>query len=509
MQRAGDEVFQQGNVMKRLFPFCILALSFACCNNSYGDQNRALLIGISQYSEINSLRYADADVRAFSQLLTDFGGYQQDDVDLLLNQQATKARIVEAINKIIRDSAKHPIDHFVLMFAGHGVPGQINGEETNAFLAPFDASTDANNFYSTGKEVVNETFISKAWLARQLSAINAKSIVIILDSCYSGTKDFGKLFLENMGYTAHSYGVGNSPQDVQVAKRNLVVQQSGTALPAVTKFSNREVAYIASSRDDQPSAEYDELGHGALSYCIFEYIRKVQRSTFDDEHKELTVGDVYSNITKLFHEVKVEGKTLDSVHQPILLSIPDAESVKNLEFVSVRGVEARKANVVEKGVLDIVTDPAGVEVSVDGVKRAEVTNTRLELTAGKHLVELYMPGTSYRYSFTADISPERPLVKTVAMRGSLEVASYWLKDGQKSPGPPLDVYVDGARKGQSQLRLDNLLAGAHVLEVHYQNVTKQRQIEIRPDSPLRVNYSLIRQAAPSVPQDKGVGNVVF
>ncbi|MBI4123339.1 MAG: caspase family protein, partial [Betaproteobacteria bacterium] len=48
-------------------------------------QSRALLIGISQYAEIDSLRYADADVKAFSEILTDFAGYRRSDVTVILN----------------------------------------------------------------------------------------------------------------------------------------------------------------------------------------------------------------------------------------------------------------------------------------------------------------------------------------------------------------------------------------------------------------------------------------
>jgi hypothetical protein len=41
-------------------------------------------------------------------------------------------------------------------------------------------------------------------------------------------------------------------------------------------------------------------------------------------------------------------------------------------------------------------------------------------------------------------------------------------------------------------------------------VRKSRRIEIRPDSPLTVNYSVIRQAAaPQRPRDRGAGNVTF
>jgi Caspase domain len=486
-----------------------LLLASLYCVPSFGAQNRALLIGISQYTELNSLRYADADVLAFSQLLTDFGGYNKSDVDMLLNQQATKAQIVAAVNKIITESQKKPIDQFVLMFAGHGVPGQLNNKNTSIFLAPSDASTNANNFYSTGDEVVNETFISKAWLARQLSAINAKSILIILDSCYSGTRDFGKLFLENEGYSVESFGTEGAHNGVAVVQRNLAVSrnrgisQGGNAVAS-------QVAYFASSRDDQPSAEYDELQHGALSYSIFQYIRSVQRNVYTDERKDLTVDDVYSNVTKLFHEVKVEGKTLDQVNQPILMAVPDFAAIKNMDFISVQGVRKREEiKPVEPGFLEINTEPENAEISVDGVKRPELTNARLSLPEGKHVIELFLPNTSYRYSFTADIVPSQTVKEDFNMRGTLEVASFWLKDGNKTPGPPLDVYIDGSDVGRSDLRLDNLLAGAHVLEVHYQNLSKQRRIEIRPDSPLRVNYSIIREAAPAKKPDNGVGNVVF
>jgi len=89
-----------------------------------------------------------------------------------------------------------------LMFAGHGLParveagraGSVGAVDTNIFLAPTDASTAASSFFSTGKEIGNETFINRAWLAKQLSEIEAKSIIIILDSCYSGTEAFGELF---------------------------------------------------------------------------------------------------------------------------------------------------------------------------------------------------------------------------------------------------------------------------------------------------------------------------
>ena len=78
--------------------------------------NRALLIGVSQYAELEGLKYADADVKTFSQILTEFGGYRRQDVTVLLNTQATKRRIMDEIGKVVRESKRQPLDHFIFMF---------------------------------------------------------------------------------------------------------------------------------------------------------------------------------------------------------------------------------------------------------------------------------------------------------------------------------------------------------------------------------------------------------
>lgn len=483
----------------RHFLLGFLLLSVFCPDSL--AQNRALLIGISQYKEMDSLRYADADVKKLSQILTDFAGYGKSDVTVLLNQDATKNRIEDEIDKVVVETEKQPIDHFILMFAGHGLPGRLEAKESNAFLAPTDAKMRDNHFFSAGNIIDNRSFINRAWLAKQLTAINAKSIVIILDSCYSGTKAFGDLFVENMGYSIRSFGVSGAARGVALVQRNPALSGQTVAV------AGKRVAYLASSREDQPSAEYDELRHGALSYSIFESIGSAQRGSFDDDRKELSVENIYSDITRLFREVKVQGRALGDIHQPILMPIPDFAGIKDMAFVTVRGVKKKELG---KGILELRTDPVGAQVFVDGVKRTEVTNSVLELPEGRHHIELYLPSTGYRDSFTVDIHPARPVTQAVTMRGVLQVESFWEKDGQRSGGPNLDVYLNGTHVGKSRLRLNTLVAGTHMLEVRYENVSKSRHVEIRPDSPLQVNYVVIRQAAPRVDRDRrGVDNVGY
>lgn len=499
-----DGGVQRMKVLLGLLALACVPLDAAALNN------RALLIGISQYAELEGLKYADSDVKTFSQVLTEFGGYERSQVTVVLNTEATKLRIMNEISRVVRESKRQPLDHFILMFAGHGMPGRIEGGrtgaggavDTNIFLAPSDASTAQSSFFSTGKEIGNETFINRAWLAKQLSEIDAKSVVIILDSCYSGTEAFGELFFENLGYSVRSFEYSGPQRGVASVQqnRNLEIREASGG-----PGRQKRIAYFASSREDQPSAEYDELRHGALSYCLFEEIRRARSEVYENERRDLSVDSVYSNITTLFRETKVKGRSLDEFHQPVLLPIPSYAGVKDMPFLSVSG---NKRKQIQTGVLEIRTDPPGLQVYVDGQRQPQVTNATVLLQEGKHLIELYMPSTGYRHSFTVDIVPMRTITETIVVRGELHVASFWLQNGAKSTGPVLDVYLDGQPLGRSGSRVDNIVAGSHTLEVRFENARKSRRIEIRPDSPLTVNYSVIRQKVPAKPRDpRNVGNV--
>jgi len=526
----------------------VLGVVLLCLGLQARAENiRALLIGVSQYQELDGLRYADADVKGFQQVLTEFAGYRNADVTMILNQEATRERIMKEISNVVRASKRERLDHFILMFAGHGMPsrleagrvGNAQAMESNIFLAPTDASIMPSAFFSTRSEVRNDTFIDRAWLARQLAEIEAKAVVIILDSCYSGTTEFGELFFENLGYSIRSFDYSGPQRGVKAGvgstQRNLSINQTSGA------GGERRIAYFASSREDQPSAEYDELKHGALSYSIFENIQRARAATYDTESKNITVSDMYSNIAAVFKETKVNGRALGDVHQPLLLPIPNYEGVKEMEFLSVRGIKRKEIPVavpvpvpapipgpvaanpvpvpvpvpapvrIPDGTLELRTDPPGLQIYVDGTRRPETTPARVELQEGKQFIEIYMPMTGYRHTFTVDMVPGRNLTQTLSMRGNMQVAAYYLVNGQKQAGPQVEVFINGQPFGRSGSRIDNLIAGTHTLEVRFEGVTKQRRVEIRPDSPLLVNYSIIRQqaAAPARPRDNGASRVVF
>lgn len=489
------------NQMKLLLKHILLLFVFLIFFSLplYADNNKALLIGISQYSELDCLAYADEDVRTFAEILRNFGGYRLSDIRMLLNHEATKSRIKEEFYRAVESSKKKPIDHFIIMFAGHGVPSQIQQKRTNIFLAPSDASTSQNRFFYTGTHVNNETFIDRAWLARQLASVNAKSIILIIDSCYSGVRDFAVLFAENLGYEISLFGSSNDS-----LRGVAVVQKRG-----LNGFLGKKIAFLASSREDQPAAEYAELQHGALSYCVFDHIREVREETDFDKKTDILVGRIFSDILDSFDNVRVHGRQLSEIHQPVLFPIPNFDQVKHMKFVSIQGTKRRA---VKKGMIEIITEPRGAKVYVDGVNTGKLSNCTLELSEGKHIVSLFLPETNYKHGVTVNIRAGYLQRKAISLLGTLSVNSFWDKKGKLTIGPKLDVYLDGKYRGKTnKLRLDSIVAGTHVLKVELENVVKKRQIEIRPLSPLLVKYTVIRKAV-SKPKDEvkeSVGDVMF
>lgn len=505
--------------MQRTSTLVLLALSTVLLLRApcEAGASKALLIGISQYAdpEMNDLAYADEDVKTFSSILENFGGYRPEDIDVLLNDKASKQRIVSAIIALVKDSQKNPLDHFILMYAGHGLPANISSSRTNSFLAPNDAFL--NQFFPEGAGGLlgNETFINKAWLIRQLSAMNAKNIVIILDSCYSGAKDFGELYADNLGFkTEFEAGAGDGKRGITVVRKK-----------GGDRSLDRRIAFLASSRENQPSAEYRELRHGALSYTMFNYLERFRSETDFGESKEVTIDGMFSGINALFDTVQVKGGALSRVHQPVLVPIPDYDSVKEMQFVAMRGtkpkpvliaaVEEPRAETVladesmaapKTGELFLDTGLDECEVRVDGDAARYKSNAAIQLGEGKHLVSIYAARTNFNQTLTVSVEPGGKQTVALSFRGRLSVESRSSVRGQ--PAPPLQVYLDDEHVGVTGLKLDNILAGTHTLRVVVDGVSKSRQIEVRPDSPLLVRYKVIRHAAPAE-EDSGERDVTF
>ena len=126
----------------------------------------ALVIGNNEYAHLNNLETATNDAGAVASVLRHDYGF---DVTLLIN--TTRAEILGALANY-RKTLK-PNDNLLIYYAGHGIVDSVTEE---GFWLPVDAEQD-----------VPTNWISNADITNMLKAIRAKHVMVVSDSCYSGT----------------------------------------------------------------------------------------------------------------------------------------------------------------------------------------------------------------------------------------------------------------------------------------------------------------------------------
>jgi hypothetical protein len=127
----------------------------------------AVLIGNNEYSgDIPKLKGAVPDVQALSEILKTRMGYE-----VRVIKDARKADIVDNLNKLVEEIDDN--DSVAIYYAGHGYQ---EDKTRTGFWIPVDGKIDNP-----------ATWISNDDITRYLSNITAKQVMLISDSCYSGT----------------------------------------------------------------------------------------------------------------------------------------------------------------------------------------------------------------------------------------------------------------------------------------------------------------------------------
>jgi hypothetical protein len=157
-----------------------LTLFLALCTPALAE-DRALIVGISAYAKW--LPGPDKDVGLMLQVMERLG-FKAGQIKQLVDKEATQQGIVAALQEWLIGGTK-PGDRAVLYFSGHGTQMRdLNGDEDDGCdeaIVPYDTK-----------------LISDDDLDRLLQQIPASEVMVILDSCFSGTATKG-LFDEPEG----------------------------------------------------------------------------------------------------------------------------------------------------------------------------------------------------------------------------------------------------------------------------------------------------------------------
>ena len=135
---------------------------------------KALIIGINDYIDpsIPDLETAVYDARSIGSILKERYGFK---VNFLLDREATKKSIYQSLRKFAASSK--PTDSILIYFAGHGYLDKIYDD---GWWIPSDAKSGDSLTYLENNQV-----------QRAMRSMDARHVLLISDSCYSGTL-FGK-----------------------------------------------------------------------------------------------------------------------------------------------------------------------------------------------------------------------------------------------------------------------------------------------------------------------------
>lgn len=207
----------------------------------------AVVIGIASYPNMPKLYYTDDDAYQFYAFLKspEGGAVPDDQVELLIDEKATRENIVAAMKKVF--SKAGPKDIAILYFSGHGKPG--------AFL-PVDNLGEQNKIYH--QEITSI-----------LDNSNAKVKLCIADACHSGG-----LFVAR----------GDTPP-IQNYYTELAQTNPGSAL-------------ILSSKQDEISLESKSVRQGVFSHYM---IRGLKGEADGNADKVVTISELFDFV---YHRVR-------------------------------------------------------------------------------------------------------------------------------------------------------------------------------------------------------------
>jgi len=205
----------------------------------------AVIIGASQYRHMASLRYTDDDAyHLFAFLKSPYGGAVPDEqISLLVDEDATRSRILESMDKIFSQADDNDVLFFY--FSGHG--------EQGAFLP-----TDYDGFNNQ---------LLHAEVRDRIEASPARHKFVVADACHSGS-----IFLRR------------SPAHQILEKYYRAFENSDGGM-----------ALLMSSKGEEFSLEDNGLRAGVFSH----YLIKAMRGAADrDYNGVVTVQETYRYVRR-------------------------------------------------------------------------------------------------------------------------------------------------------------------------------------------------------------------
>ncbi|MEO0739073.1 MAG: caspase family protein [Cyanobacteria bacterium J06649_12] len=264
-------------------------LGLNCAATRYGqalaqDTRRkvALLVGINEYPNNLSLLGPLTDVELQRQLLIHRFGFNDSDIHILLNQQASRRNIWGAFNEYLYEPARDG-DVVILHFSGHGDRVRESDRMLD-FLRQLDrrcivAGECLNTAIATHPDNTPEQDIMGHTLLLMRAALAQKTsnITFLLDCCYAGGGKRGNAIMRSLNTSlADNDNLRQIPDSEWTYQRQLLDTLNWDQQQFVNAIQSPKGQgfFVGSARYNQLAADYQFNGFtaGAFTYLLTQHL---------------------------------------------------------------------------------------------------------------------------------------------------------------------------------------------------------------------------------------------
>ena len=219
------------------------------------DNALALIIGVSDYERTDAPAiYADKDAQYFHDYASLKLGIPDSNIKTLVNKTAEQADVILAVKDWVRRSSKPGETDIYVFFAGHGLASQDGAQ---MYLLPFDGRP----------RLLDDTAISRDRLFNDIAAANPRSVVVFLDTCYSGS---------------------TRGQDMLIAARPIAIRAKSHSVP-------KGFTVMTAAAGDQTAKPLQEAQHGMFSYFL---MKGMEGDADADGDNRITAGELHGYVQR-------------------------------------------------------------------------------------------------------------------------------------------------------------------------------------------------------------------
>ena len=252
--------------------------------NKINENNNmvALIIGIENYQKTPKASFANLDAEFFYEYSKNVFGVKDENIKLLLNDQASLIDTLGALNKWLPGKIKKNKTELIVYFAGHGLASS-DGEEL--YILPQDGDSD----------LLARTGISRTELYDTILKYSPKNVTIFLDTCYSG---------------------------VSRDEQTLLASARPVRIIANNKSTPKNFTIFSASQLDQVSSGLEEVKHGIFSYFLMKGLEG--KADLNNDNK-ITNGELLAYMDE---NVSQKAAELGRQQNPSLAGDPDKILIK-------------------------------------------------------------------------------------------------------------------------------------------------------------------------------------